>query len=176
MSTRERWIVYPLLFLTLGIVMRDKIIPHRNLQVQGIAAEQIRCNQLQVDAALCNRLQSDGVIGAAGVQCGELAIIGPKGHPTVFLGTDPRTKGGIITSEKVKCGALAVVGPDGHPTVLVGTDSKAKSGLIETFSPGGVPQVRIPPIGSGTPAPPLPGKSDAALPEKSSTPSPPTQK
>ena len=26
MSTRERWIVYPILFMTLGIALRDKII------------------------------------------------------------------------------------------------------------------------------------------------------
>jgi hypothetical protein len=176
MSTRERWIVYPLLFLTLGIVMRDKIIPPKILQVQGIAAEQIRCSQLQVDMALCNRLQAGAEIVEGTVKCEDLVIIGPKGRPTVFLSTDPRTKGGMITSERVQCGALAVIGPEGRPTVLVGTDPKARGGLIETFSPGGVPQVRIPPINPGAPASPLSGKGNAMPPEKPTTPSPPSSK
>ena len=39
MSTRERWIVYPLLFMTLGIALRDKIMPPAHLGNLGMQIE-----------------------------------------------------------------------------------------------------------------------------------------
>ena len=42
MSDRERWIVYPLLFLALGTALRDKI-------TQSIEVDVIRCKQILVD-------------------------------------------------------------------------------------------------------------------------------
>jgi hypothetical protein len=114
MSTRERWIVYPLLFLTLGIAMRDKILPAARIQVGEItagqircnelqvaketASEQIHCNQLQVGQVVCNRLQSVGGIDAVGVQCREFQVVGSNGLPTVIVGTDPTSRGGLITT------------------------------------------------------------------------------
>jgi hypothetical protein len=122
MSTRERWIVYPLLFLTLGIVMRDKIILPKSLQVQAIAAEQIRCNQLQVDTALCSRLQAGDEIVEGTVQCEKLAVRGPNGRPTVVIRTDPRTKGGVVTT----------ISPTGIPLIcLQPTES---GGKVITFT------------------------------------------
>ena len=47
MSQRERWMVYPLLFLALGVSLRDKLIPP---QVRALSVESIsvRCAQLEV--------------------------------------------------------------------------------------------------------------------------------
>jgi hypothetical protein len=97
MSSRERWIVYPLLFLTFGITMRmaliEKYFPPKHLQIEEIVANQIRCNDMQS----ANRIASPSVI-AAGVQCEAMQIVGPKGRPTVVVGTDAKTKGGSITT------------------------------------------------------------------------------
>lgn len=41
MSTRERWIVYPLLFMTLGIALKDKI-------VRRLSTDQVECRALIV--------------------------------------------------------------------------------------------------------------------------------
>src|ERR1700732_4454850 len=41
MSDRERWTVYPLLFLTLGISVKDKI-------VKTVTADKVQCNVLVV--------------------------------------------------------------------------------------------------------------------------------
>ena len=59
MSTRERWIVYPLLFLALGAALRDKIIG------------KIEIPQLEVKEA---------------VKCGTLFVMGPNGQPAVLAG------------------------------------------------------------------------------------------
>ena len=60
MSGRERWIVYPILFMTLGIALRNQDhSAHRlgngGLQVQAgeiAATGRISCKQLQVDTIL----------------------------------------------------------------------------------------------------------------------------
>ncbi len=64
MTTRERWIVYPLLFLSLGIALRDKVMPpmHTNsfpLTAQRIEAETIRCNTLLAGQAEFKSMAAD---------------------------------------------------------------------------------------------------------------------
>jgi hypothetical protein len=97
MSTRERWIVYPLLFLTLGIALRDKVIPpvqfgHSGLQVQAgeIAAHRIGCAELRVGRVLCDRLEAKQADAMA------LLVNGPKGQPVVAMGTDPVAHAGTV--------------------------------------------------------------------------------
>jgi hypothetical protein len=75
MSTRERWIVYPLLFLTLGIALREKVIP----------PERIRVGEL-----VCNRLES------LQTECRTLLVIGPTGRPVIIAGTNNNTQSGTI--------------------------------------------------------------------------------
>jgi len=78
MSTRERWIVYPLLFLALGAALRDKLIGKveiPRLDVQGLA----RC-----EAVEC------GAIDCVECVCHELVVLGPAGKPGVLVGTDAR--------------------------------------------------------------------------------------
>ncbi len=36
MSDRERWIVYPLLFLSLGLSLRDKMLPSREIKTHRV--------------------------------------------------------------------------------------------------------------------------------------------
>ena len=75
MSTRERWIIYPLLFLTLGIAMRDKVTGHigspwGQVQVAEVKARSVRCN--------------------------ELVVSGPNGRPVVIAGASPVNGSGVV--------------------------------------------------------------------------------
>ena len=97
MSTRERWIVYPLLFMTLGIAMRDKVIPPVQLgsvglqfQAGEIATQRLRCGELQVGRVVCDRLQSNQS------ECHTLLVNGPNGRPVVIAGADANTHAGTI--------------------------------------------------------------------------------
>jgi hypothetical protein len=88
MSTRERWIVYPLLFLTFGIALRDKIIPPAhsgNLAMQFVAEE----------------------IFAQRIHCNTLFVDGLKGRPVIIAGIDAKTGAGAILTQT----------PDGFPQV-----------------------------------------------------------
>lgn len=85
MSTRERWVVYPLLFLTLGIALRDKIVPPSHFQAEEVTANKLHCGQLQVA-----QLQVGQVV------CRELLVNGPKGQPVVVAGTNVITQDGLV--------------------------------------------------------------------------------
>jgi hypothetical protein len=78
MSTRERWIVYPLLFLALGAALRDKVIAK-------IEIPRLKCGQLEVDGpARCELVECRQSV------CGGLAVIGPDGQPAVVAGVNPQ--------------------------------------------------------------------------------------
>jgi hypothetical protein len=101
MSTRERWVLYPLLFLTLGIVMRDKVMLPTHLgamqfEAGEIATQRIRCNQLQVKELLCDRLESNQT------ECRAFLVRGPNGQPTVLAGTDAKTNAGVVETHSAK--------------------------------------------------------------------------
>ena len=56
MSDRERWIVYPLLFLALGVALRDKLtqivetrtVEARFVEAQSVEVDRIRCKSIVV--------------------------------------------------------------------------------------------------------------------------------
>jgi hypothetical protein len=115
MSTRERWIVYPLVFLTLGIALRDKLIPPARfgnlgmrLEAGEIATPRIRCNELHVRQVVCDRLESKQ-----------------------------------LESVQSQCQKLIVTAPNGRPVVLAGADASTQAGMIETFTAKGLPQIQL---------------------------------
>lgn len=70
MSSRERWTIYPLLFLALGLAIRGIVAP----------SPEIRCEGLE----------------ASHVTCGELRVVGPDGKILVHLGRVVGDGGGRI--------------------------------------------------------------------------------
>jgi hypothetical protein len=115
MSTRERWIVYPLLFLALGAALRDKVLHPGRLvgtvvQADAIGSSRIYCDELQVGRVTCNGPSA----------CGELAVQG-----------------------RAECRALLVIGPNGRPVVGVGADAKSHNGELTTLAANGAPLVQL---------------------------------
>lgn len=115
MTTRERWIVYPLLFLTLGIVMRDKWFKSP-VDAPIVTAGKIRCAQLEVGKA----------------QCGVLTIAGAKGEDRVLLGTSSN-----------QSGVVELRGRDGKTVFMAGADKTGRFGVVETFSSNGALRVQL---------------------------------
>ena len=62
MSERERWIVYPLLFLALGVALRDKLL-HRIELLHHVESREIVCRDLRIvgdDGRIHMHLNSQG--------------------------------------------------------------------------------------------------------------------
>ncbi len=126
MSTRERWIVYPILFLTLGIAMRDKILPPARiggfgtkLEAGEIDVRRLRCGEFQAGKGICNQLES----GRS--ECRELFVVGPNGRPAIVALADPKSHNGVLETFTA----------DGKP--LVQLQSSEAGGIIMTFGSSG---------------------------------------
>ena len=75
MTNRERWIVYPLLFLTLGLGIRDQVAPPSpRFMRPGMNAMSIRCVHLE---------------------CQDLTVTGPKGEKRIRMGITPNRAGQV---------------------------------------------------------------------------------
>ncbi|MBN1909052.1 MAG: hypothetical protein JW818_04875 [Pirellulales bacterium] len=114
MPTRERWIVYPLLFLTLGMVLRDKVAPP---QLEQLDADEIRCKSLSVvgpNGQPC--LILDDASGA-----GQLAVYGQNGQIMLIAGVVPKGNAGYVDLQ----------GPNRKPSVQL--TSNSYGGTISLF-------------------------------------------
>jgi hypothetical protein len=135
MSTRERWIVYPLLFLTLGIALRNQFLPTRrfgamDLKAGEITAQKIICNDLAIlRKGECNQLQCDQFQFNEG------------------LGKHLRVAGLAeclqLKAAQAEFRAMVVADADGKPVVLALADKNAQSGVIQTMTSSGLPLVQI---------------------------------
>lgn len=117
MSTRERWIVYPLLFLALGAALRDKYIRPSRLQAARVEAEEMVVHQqLLVNDARCRNV----------------AVIDSVGAERARLSATPSDTG-----------QLALFGKDGSPVLAAGADDSGRSGLVEVAGPGAARCVQL---------------------------------
>lgn len=135
MTTRERWIVYPLLFLTLGIAMRNQFLPTRtlgavDLRAGDLTAHKIVCDQLVVQQSEeCNNLQANDIR-----------------VKRVLAGYSESIQAKILEGD---FGKIAVTDKQGKPVVILAEDENTKSGAIQTLRADGVPQVQILSNGTG---------------------------
>jgi hypothetical protein len=96
MSTRERWIVYPLLFLTLGIALREKATYPHQFRAAEIAAQQIQCERLLAGGILCEQEQITQTARVRQIVCDSLVVNGPSGRPAIQL--QSAEGNGVITA------------------------------------------------------------------------------
>ena len=141
MTDRERWIVYPLVFLTLGIALRNQFLPTRqfgavDLRAGELSAQKIICNDLIVrQTGACNHLQSEQF------QFNE--ALG-KHIRTLGLAECMQLKAG-----EAECGAMLIINNQGKRVVLVGADKNTQSGVIQTMASNGLPLVQLRPTDTG---------------------------
>jgi hypothetical protein len=141
MSDRERWIVYPLLFLALGIALRNQFFPTRrfgavDLLAGELVAHRICCNQLLVrDVAECNKV----------------AFKAAKGdYLKSGMSESDQVRTGLAECRILNAGNFNVVNKEGKPLVQALEDKDAKSGFLQTLDSRGTPLVQLSPSeGSG---------------------------
>jgi hypothetical protein len=140
MNSRERWTVYPLLFLALGLAVRSAAIPPDTFvtaRIEGLDATRLVCREIVVQADDGTILVHIGrVVGGGG---GRIEVRDSDGVEALALGTGPGCRDGAIEFFDVQVGDAGrltpfrgIVAPDGpvaapHPTEGDGVPGKKKA-------------------------------------------------
>jgi hypothetical protein len=135
MSTRERWIVYPLLFLTLGIAMRNQFMPTNLFKAMDLRANDIQANELQVRTIRCNNLD----VMEKG-RCSEIEFKRALGDQVIVNGY---LKSLFLRSAEGEFSQIRITDVQGKPVVVMLEDQNTKAGVIQTMTADGAPQVQI---------------------------------
>jgi hypothetical protein len=133
MTTRERWIVYPLLFLALGIALRNQFLPTKkfgamDLKAADLTAQTIHCNNIEImQEGKCQNLEfgsaqgkrlSTGYAESIQSKTGEadfqkITVSDDKEKPVILMGTDPT----------LKAGKIITMTASGAPQVILGSNT-----------------------------------------------------
>jgi hypothetical protein len=122
MTTRERWIVYPLLFLAIGLGLRSGLILQQMERHRSTAGAP---RALEADVVKCNRFECQGLTAGA-INCNALQVLGRNGTAIVALGPDTTTGAGLIETRKTdgKIQSLIVSEKAGASINLFSADAK----------------------------------------------------
>ncbi|TWT85878.1 hypothetical protein Pla123a_06850 [Posidoniimonas polymericola] len=88
MSERERWIVYPLLFLALGAALRDKLI--KQTSSERVIAEQLLCESIICDNLAAREVIQAPLVRADRVAAGEVQARGVRQNGQPVLSISPQ--------------------------------------------------------------------------------------
>jgi hypothetical protein len=97
MSSRERWTVYPLLFLALGLAMRAIIVPHGEFaaaRVDGLEATRLVCQEIVIESKDGTILVHMGRVARGGG--GRIEIKDADGVDAIAVGTGPGARDGAV--------------------------------------------------------------------------------
>ena len=95
MSSRERWTVYPLLLLSIGLALRAVLVPPDRLEVGTVEANRVLCGEIVVsdDSGEVKLVHIGRVKGGGG---GRIEIADRTGAEAVAIGTGPESRDGSI--------------------------------------------------------------------------------
>lgn len=119
MSSRERWTVYPLLLLAIGMGIKTRVSGIENVPSLG-------CQALTINGEDGRPLVR---IHANAAKQGQIEFYNPEGKLLLAAGA----------GHDGKAGQLVIVNDNGKPQVEIGSDGHA--GLIQTCGPDGLPQM-----------------------------------
>lgn len=162
MTTHERWIVYPLLFLTLGIALRPKITGGLTVP-EELAAPRVRCETLTViDANGRPQIRLSSKQGEP-----RIALFGAGGKTVVELeGYGGGTSGRMAVRQALDPAALEIssAGLRGQP-VIVRVDTKGRGEVM-----GGIRVQTLPAQNAPQPVQPQATKKQNAAPRPAAPP------
>jgi hypothetical protein len=124
MTSRERWTVYPLLFLALGMQFRNKVV--------GIEAKVVQCESLMIanqNGKPVARLH------ATALNRGQLEFLDTDGKVLLLAGTTADAKS-VVLANTMQCEAVKVTGSDAKPAAAIYA-AKGNHGRLELYDGNG---------------------------------------
>ena len=94
MTSRERWTVYPLLFLAIGLALRAATTPPSDVVVDSLEAGRVVCGEIVVASDDGTKLVHIGRVKGGGG--GRIEISDRTGAEAVAVGTGPEGRDGSV--------------------------------------------------------------------------------
>jgi len=94
MTTRERWTVYPLLFLSIGLAVRAVTVPPPTLEVDVLDANRVICGEIVVKSDDGTKLIHVGRVKGEGG--GRIEISDRDGREALAIGTGSAGRDGSL--------------------------------------------------------------------------------
>jgi len=107
MSSRERWTVYPLLFLAIGLALRAVALPPERLDVDTLEAGRVVCGEIVVTSGDGTKLVHVGRVRGQGG--GRIEISDRDGREAVAIGTGPEGRDGTVEFFDAEGGTIGLL-------------------------------------------------------------------
>lgn len=157
MSNRERWVIYPLLFLALGFALKPKFVPPEKFKCRLIECDELIVGRnlvavgkfqaaridtgvlhvsrsAQIDQSLTVRSIKSTTAISSVTQTKTLDIVGDDGKRRLSMGTPVRkVPQGTAADEKtttVDTGRIEIYDKDQNRILVLGSTADGKSGLV----------------------------------------------
>jgi hypothetical protein len=138
MTDRERWIVYPLLFMALGFGLRNGIeIQAEHQDARVLQTESIRCRELRVVDESGKTVTHLGVSSTNGegiIECGEIHVFNEHGKAIAQIKANPDSGAGTFQAANGNGTWQAVLSANPTSGVLTLLDHTGK-GFIQIAPP-----------------------------------------
>jgi hypothetical protein len=159
MTDRERWTIYPLLLMSIGMQLRDKVFPSAVFKARAIHCQTLtvgdNANAPRVAVSPNGIVQLFGedkkprmMLGTAENK-GIMQLLGDDKKPRVVLGVaandagvvdvhgaDGERRAAMMVDESQQIGSLATFAADGEPRVVIAAGQGA-GGIVTIHGPGG---------------------------------------
>jgi hypothetical protein len=159
MTDRERWTIYPLLVLSIGMQLRDKFLPATSIRTQSLHCQSLtvgadsQAPRLVVSPQGVVQLNAEDkkprIILGAVENKGVLQVLAADNKPRILVGTADNNAGvvdvhgadgerrvAMLVDEGQQVGSLATFGDDGQRRVIVAAGDGG-GGLVTVHGPGG---------------------------------------
>jgi hypothetical protein len=109
MSTRERWIVYPLLLLALGTAIKPKLV-HPQQQETMLPPTTLRVGRVEcAELAILGRNEEPRILAGTTASGGLIRVFDAQGRKVVAIRADAATRAGLIET----------LNESGHPQAVM---------------------------------------------------------
>lgn len=166
MTDRERWTVYPLLILALGLALHDKLLSSSFVDAQRVTCRELIVKGRDGTTVMQATAGGDGggrilvfggtkkpnVLVEASKGGGTIQLIGDEGHILADLGHDDSGNGHLVLlgegdelvvlgDDDHDSGKVVVFGPENHACVALTVETDKGNGQVRTYNIEGVAQV-----------------------------------
>ncbi len=111
MTSRERWTVYPLLFLAIGLALRAVAVPPDTLSAGVLEAGRIICGEIVVTGTDGTKIVHVGRVKGGGG--GRIEVNDSVGIEAIAIGIDPEARNGTVEFFDEKGRKIGRLGPGG---------------------------------------------------------------